>query len=85
MSSAGCSIGLPLCIEASLTPLIAGSADALLILALFVWYVFLLVSTARNPAKQGLHDRLAHTVVTKVARAVPWAERADREQGAVVR
>ncbi len=78
-------IGLPLCLEASLTPVITGSADALLILALLVWYVVLLISAARNPAKQGLHDRLAHTVVTKVGRVVPWAEEADLGQGSVVR
>lgn len=78
-------IGLPLSLEASLTPVISGSADALLILVLLVWYLVLLVGTARNPAKQGLHDRLAHTAVTKMARAVPWAGGTDLEQGAVVR
>jgi RDD family len=78
-------IGLPLCLEAALVPVISGSVDALLILALAAWYVVLLVSTARDPAKQGLHDRLAHTAVTKVARAVPWAGGPDVEQGAVVR
>jgi RDD family protein len=78
-------IGLPLCLEASLTPVISGSADALLILALLAWYVVLLVGTARNPEKQGLHDRLAHTVVTKVGRVVPWAGEPDLERGAVVR
>ena len=77
-------IGLPLCVEASLTQLISGVVDALLILVLFAWYVFLLVSTARNPKKQGLHDRLAHTVVTKEARAVASAENPESETGAVV-
>ena len=78
-------IGLPLSVEAALTPVISGSVDALLILALLVWYVVLLVSMARSPAKQGLHDRLAHTAVTKAALAVPWAGVPDLEQGAVVR
>lgn len=78
-------VGLPLCLEAALVPVVSGSVDALLILSLIVWYVVLLVSTARNPAKQGLHDRLAHTVVTKAARAVPWAGGSDLEQAAIVR
>lgn len=78
-------LGLPLCLEASLTPVISGSADALLILGLLVWYLVLLVGMARNPAKQGLHDRLAHTVVTKEGRVVPWGEGSDLERGAVVR
>lgn len=78
-------IGLPLCVEASLTPLISGAVDALLIVVLFAWYVFLLVGMARNPMKQGLQDRLAHTVVTKEARVVASAEDPGSEQSAVVR
>jgi hypothetical protein len=78
-------IGLPLCVEASLTPLISGAVDALLILVLLAWYVFLLIGTARSPMKQGLHDRLAHTIVTKEARSVASAENPEPEQGAVVR
>jgi hypothetical protein len=78
-------IGLPLGVEASLSPMVAGSADTVLFLVLVVWYLVLLVSTARSPTKQGLQDRLAHTVVTKGARAVAWPEGADVERGAGVR
>ncbi len=78
-------IGLPLGVEASLSPFVAGSADAMLLLVLMVWYLVLLVSTARSPTKQGLQDRVAHTVVTKGARAVQWTEGSDVERGAFVR
>lgn len=77
-------IGLPLCLEASLTPFVAGSVDALLILAVLAWDLCLLVSTARNPMKRGWHDRLARTFVTKLALAVAAADTADPE-AAVVR
>lgn len=36
----------------------------------FVWLIALLVTTAQSPTKQGLHDRYAHTMVVKAARAV---------------
>jgi uncharacterized RDD family membrane protein YckC len=36
----------------------------------FIWAIALLVTTAQSPTKQGLHDRYAHTVVVKAARAV---------------
>jgi uncharacterized RDD family membrane protein YckC len=39
-------------------------------IAAFVWLVVLLVTTARSPTKQGLHDQYAHTVVVKAARTV---------------
>src|SRR4029078_3574584 len=51
----------PISVEASIKPIAAGTPDSLVVLALIVWYVYLLVSTARHPAKQGLHDRVAHT------------------------
>lgn len=41
---------------------------ALADLTLFVglgWYIVLLVSTARGPYHQGLHDRLAGSLVTR--------------------
>jgi len=76
---------LPISVEASITPIAAGTLDSLVVLALIVWYVYLLVSTARHPAKQGLHDRVAHTVVTKVGQVVTWPEATDPEQDAVVR
>ena len=41
--------------------------------AVAVWYLILLVTTARSATKQGIHDHYAHTVVTKVARRPSWA------------
>ena len=76
---------LPLSVQSSITSVISGTLDAILLLVLTAWYVYLLVSTARHPAKQGFHDRLAHTVVTKVGLSVPWENDAEREPGAVVR
>jgi uncharacterized RDD family membrane protein YckC len=35
-----------------------------------VWFIALLVTTAQSPTKQGLHDKYAHTMVVKAARAV---------------
>jgi uncharacterized RDD family membrane protein YckC len=35
-----------------------------------VWLIALLVTTAQSPTKQGLHDKYAHTMVVKAARAV---------------
>ena len=34
------------------------------------WLIALLVTTAQSPTKQGLHDKYAHTMVVKAARAV---------------
>jgi uncharacterized RDD family membrane protein YckC len=78
-------IGLPLGVQAAASVAFAGRADAVLLLALLVWYLVLLVTTARSPIKQGLHDRAAHTIVTKAAREAPWADAAGSEQGAGVR
>lgn len=36
----------------------------------FIWFIALVVTTAQSPTKQGLHDRYAHTMVVKAARAV---------------
>jgi len=37
-------------------------------LVAFVWFLALLVTTAKSPTKQGLHDQYAHTMVVKAAR-----------------
>lgn len=78
-------IGLPLGIEAIVSILVTGLGDTLLLFALTLWYLVLLISTARNPRKQGFHDRAAKTVVTKVAGVVPWADHETQERDAVVR
>jgi uncharacterized RDD family membrane protein YckC len=43
---------------------------ALLWAAAPVWYLVLLISTVRNTRKQGVHDRIAGTVVYSAGRAV---------------
>ena len=50
--------------------IVAGDADLVAAVAVSAWYVVLLVTTARHPAKQGLHDRLARTIMVKPARPV---------------
>jgi uncharacterized RDD family membrane protein YckC len=61
-------LGGPLGLVAALNPIPA--LGALIVLALIVWFIALLVTTAQSPTKQGLHDRYAKTVVVKAARAV---------------
>ena len=78
-------IGLPLGVEAVASTLVTGLGDSLLLFALSLWYLILLISTARNPRKQGFHDRAARTVVTKMARVVPWDDDAGEARGSVVR
>ena len=42
----------------------------LLSLAAFVWFIYLLYTTAVSPTKQGFHDKFANTMVVKAARSV---------------
>ena len=39
----------------------------LISLAGLAWYIFLLVTTAQDPIRQGWHDKFAKTVVAKLA------------------
>ena len=39
-------------------------------LASIAWVIFLLITTAQSPTKQGWHDKFAGTIVAKAARAV---------------
>jgi hypothetical protein len=71
-------LAAPLGIAAVLTTLVTGSAQLLADLAVLGWYLVLLVTTARSPAKQGLHDRLARTIMVKAAR--PIAAQAPRSE-----
>lgn len=71
-------VGLPLGVEASISVALAGQAETVLLLSLAIWYVILLVSTARDPLKRGFHDRVAGTLVTKEARS------ADRLGGGAI-
>ena len=36
----------------------------------FGWFIFLLVTTAQSPTKQGWHDKFANTQVVKAAKTV---------------
>ncbi|CAN5148888.1 hypothetical protein BH20ACT13_BH20ACT13_10750 [soil metagenome] len=69
-------LGAPFGAGALLTAAVASSAVALAVnVAVAVWYFVLLVTVARSPTRQGVHDRVAHTVVAKEARQVPWSGR----------
>ncbi len=59
-------LGGPLALASALS-IVLGVLISLLAL---IYFIALLVTTAQSPTKQGLHDRYAHTVVVKSARAV---------------
>jgi hypothetical protein len=63
-------LAAPFGLASVVTTIAAGVADLVAAVVVAAWYVVLLVTTARHPAKQGLHDRLARTIVVKRARAV---------------
>lgn len=54
---------------AQLLGAIAVGLGAIISLLAFIWLIVLLVTIARSPTKQGLHDQYAHTVVVKAGRA----------------
>jgi uncharacterized RDD family membrane protein YckC len=74
-------LGLPLGVEALLTTSLSGIGDAVAMLALLAWYVVLLASIAQNAMKQGIHDRVAGTIVTKAALAVSFGTNSQQETG----
>ena len=47
-----------------------GALGSLIGLAAFAWFIFLLVTTAQSPTKQGWHDKFANTQVVKAAKTV---------------
>ena len=47
-----------------------GALGSLIGLAAFAWFIFLLVTTAQSPTKQGWHDKFANTQVVKAAKSV---------------
>jgi hypothetical protein len=71
-------LAAPLSVAAVVTTVVSSLAELLTDLALAAWYLLLLVTTARSPTKQGLHDRLARTTMVKAAR--PIAARATRSE-----
>ena len=62
----------PLGVAALLTTAIPELSAALIDLAVVAWLLLLAISVSTSPAKQGLHDRLAGSVVAKQASPVPW-------------
>lgn len=64
-------VGAPIGVAGILIAAAGGIADAVIELALFVWGVIVLVSTARDPMKRGLQDRFAKTVLQKQLEASP--------------
>jgi uncharacterized RDD family membrane protein YckC len=61
-------LGAPFGLAQALTGI--SSLSVIIGLIAFIYFIALLVTTAQSPTKQGLHDRYAHTVVVKAARAV---------------
>lgn len=61
-------VGLPVGLEGFASVVLEGTADVLMLALVAIWYASLLVSIARHPRKQGWHDRLARTIVTKAGR-----------------
>jgi len=47
-----------------------GPIGALIGLLAFAWFIFLLVTTAQSPTKQGWHDVFANTMIVKAAKTV---------------
>jgi uncharacterized RDD family membrane protein YckC len=78
-------IGLPLGALGIASIVLGTWAYLALMVAVALWFLFLLVTTARDPRKQGLHDRVAHTVVTKEGREAHGFSGADRLRAADVR
>lgn len=64
--------GAPFGAAALLTTAAPELDDAIPDLVLVAWYTLLLVTIARSPTKQGLHDRLAGSVVAKQGSPVRW-------------
>jgi uncharacterized RDD family membrane protein YckC len=61
-------LAAPFGVASTVTTAAAGAWDAAAAVAAVAWYVVLLVTTAAHPAKRGLHDRLARTIMVKTAR-----------------
>jgi uncharacterized RDD family membrane protein YckC len=61
-------LGAPFGIASALAG--AGGLGLIIGLAGLAYFIYLLVSTAQSPTKQGFHDKQANTVVVKAARSV---------------
>jgi uncharacterized RDD family membrane protein YckC len=76
-------LGAPFGIAAVLTTAFPSLNDGVIDLVVLAWYLVLLITVARSPTKQGLHDRIARTVVVKKASAVAWTVSAAPERAPV--
>jgi uncharacterized RDD family membrane protein YckC len=61
-------LGAPFGLASALNPIPA--LGLIIALAGLAYFIFLLVSTAQSPTKQGFHDKQANTVVVKAAQSV---------------
>lgn len=73
-------VGAPPALAGLVMLALGGTADSLVYLAVWVWYLALFVSLARSPMKRGLHDRAAGSVVVKAARPATWRDSEGRER-----
>jgi uncharacterized RDD family membrane protein YckC len=64
----GSAFGVLIVLVDGIVPGLRASVAALAV----VWQVILLLTVARSPRKQGIHDRAAGTVVVRVARLARW-------------
>ena len=69
-------LGAPFGVGALLNTAAPGLNALVVDLPIAAWYLVLLVTTVRSPSKQGLHDRIARSVVVKAANPVSWEHRA---------
>lgn len=61
------------------TPFLPGLGDAVVDLLVLVWLGAVLVTVARSPTKQGFHDRIAGSFVTKpLPAAASWPGEAEK-------
>ncbi|MDQ2935250.1 MAG: RDD family protein, partial [Chloroflexota bacterium] len=63
-------LGAPLGLLSALTAAVGPALGAVIGLLGLAYFIYLLVTTAQSPTKQGFHDKQANTVVVKAARSV---------------
>jgi hypothetical protein len=64
-------IGLPIAVQGVLTVYLSGWILLLGSLAVLGWFVALLLSIARRATRQGWHDRVSKTIVSKPSNPIP--------------
>ena len=61
-----------------------GGPTILIDAAILIWYLALLVTVAASSTKQGLHDKISGTIVTKAGRTVEFREPTQQQGPPVV-